>query len=89
MLDITWLADANFRALTPKIVFVKEKWRGSGVATLLVDRCEVEAKRISVKTLYLSTEFATKLYAKLGWEIIKRCQYRGAELDVMCKNLSS
>ena len=77
--------------LTPWLaaVFVKEKWRGSGVATLLVDRCEMEAKRIGVKTLYLSTEFATKLYAKLGWEIIERCQYKGAELDVMCKNLSS
>ncbi len=70
-------------------VFVKEKWRGRGVATLLVDHCEAEAKSIGVKTLYLSTELATQLYAKLGWKVIERCQYKGAELDVMCKNLSS
>jgi len=70
-------------------VFVKEKWRGHGVATLLIGHCENEAKRIGVKTLYLSTQFATQLYASLGWKTIERCQYMGVELDIMCKTLSS
>ena len=70
-------------------VFVKEKWRGQGIATLLVSHCEAEAKRIGVKELYLSTEFATQLYANLGWRAIERCEYRGIELDVMSKKLAS
>ena len=70
-------------------VFVKEKWRGNGVASSLIGHCENEAKRMGVKTLYLSTQFATQLYVGLGWGTIERCQYKGVELDVMCKTLSS
>ena len=70
-------------------VFVKERWRGQGIATLLVSFCEVQAKQIGVKKLYLSTELATQLYSKLGWEVIERCEYRAIELDIMFKKIAS
>ena len=70
-------------------VFVKERWRGQGIATLLVKHCETKASRASIEKLYLFTEFASQLYAKLGWESVERCKYKGVEVDVMCKTLAS
>ena len=70
-------------------VFVKESWRNQGVASLLVERCEAEAKKAGVGKIYLSTEFASGLYKKLGWEFVERCVYRGVELDVMCREFTS
>ena len=70
-------------------VFVKERWRGQGIATLLVSFCEAQAKQIGVKKLYLSTELATQLYSKLGWKVIERCEYRAIELDIMFKKIAS
>ncbi len=70
-------------------VFVKERWRGRGVAKSLVQYCECEAKKAGVQKLYLSTEFASKLYESLGWQTIERCLYKGVQVDVMCKEFGS
>ena len=70
-------------------VFVKELWRKRGIATELVNRCEAEAKKIGAKKLYLSTEFASGLYEKLGWRTIEICIYKGVKVYVMCKVIAS
>ncbi len=68
-------------------VYVKENWRKQGIATSLVRHCEREAKLAGIKKLYLYTEFATQLYAGLGWKVLERRIYKGIEIDLMCKDL--
>lgn len=70
-------------------VYVKEGFRHQGIATELIARCESEAVRSKVKTWYLYTEFASKLYEKLGWRHMERCEYKGVMVDVMCKQIAS
>ncbi len=68
-------------------VYVKEGFRHQGVATELITRCEGEAVRSNAVAWYLYTEFALKLYEKLGWRHMERCEYKGVTVDVMCKQL--
>jgi len=69
-------------------VYVKEKFRGQGVASALIARCEQEAVQAGVDAWFLYTESATKLYEKLGWTLLERCDYKGEVVDVMCKKLA-
>lgn len=48
-------------------VFVDPPFRGQGHAAALVRRVEAAAKAQGVETLWLHTEHAAGLYAKLGW----------------------
>jgi len=77
--------------LTPWLaaVYVKEAFRHQGVATDLIARCEAEAARSNAKTWYLYTEFASRLYEKLGWLHLERCDYKGVTVDVMYKKITS
>ncbi len=70
-------------------VYVKEAFRHRGIASKLIARCEVEAVRSNASVWYLYTEFAARLYEKLGWRYIERCQYKGVTVDVMAKQLAS
>ncbi|WP_313055500.1 GNAT family N-acetyltransferase [Pseudomonas lopnurensis] len=70
-------------------VYVKEGFRHQGIATELIIRCEYEAVRSNTSTWYLYTEFASKLYEKLGWRHMERCEYKGVTVDVMCKQIAS
>ena len=70
-------------------VYVKENWRTQGIATKLVKRCEDQAKKVGIKRLYLSTEFASGLYEKLGWHTVEICIYKGVRVHVMCKVIAS
>jgi N-acetylglutamate synthase-like GNAT family acetyltransferase len=70
-------------------VYVKETFRRRGVASQLIARCEAEAARSNVDALYLFTESATKLYEKLGWRHLERCEYKGVTVDIMCKPITS
>ncbi|MBB6521218.1 GNAT family N-acetyltransferase [Pseudoteredinibacter isoporae] len=70
-------------------VYVKENWRKQGIATSLVQHCEREAQLAGIKKLYLYTEFATQLYASLGWKVLERLTHRGIEIDLMCKDFGS
>jgi N-acetylglutamate synthase-like GNAT family acetyltransferase len=69
-------------------VYVKEGFRHQGIATELIARCENEAVRSKANTLYLYTEFASKLYEKLGWRHMERCKYKGVVVNVMCKHIA-
>ena len=70
-------------------VYVKEAFRHQGIATKLIARCEAEAVRSNADTWYLYTEFTSKLYEKLGWRHLERCEYKGVTVDVMCKQIAS
>jgi len=56
-------------------VFVDAPFRGHGHAIALVRRVEDTARAAGVTTLWLHTEHASGLYAKLGWEAV------GPEMD--------
>lgn len=69
-------------------VYVKQSFRHQGIATELITRCEDEAARSNANVWYLYTEFASRLYEKLGWRHMERCEYKGVTADVMCKQIS-
>ena len=52
-------------------VLVKKKYRGSGVASMLIGSVVEEAKALGFKKLYLHTETAQGLYEKLGWTYLE------------------
>lgn len=70
-------------------VYVKEAFRHQGIAAALIARCEAEAAHSNVNAWYLYTEFASKLYEKLGWRHLEQCEYKGVTVDVMCKQIAS
>jgi GNAT superfamily N-acetyltransferase len=70
-------------------VYVKEGFRHQGIATELIARCESEAVRSNSNSWYLYTEFACKLYEKLGWRHMEHCVYNGVTVNIMCKQVAS
>lgn len=70
-------------------MYVKEGYRHQGIATALIARCEDEAAQSGANTWYLYTEFASKLYAKLGWHHMEACEYKGVTVNVMSKQVDS
>lgn len=65
-----WEKDLDKRPdLTPWIagVYVKEEYRGKGIATKLISKVLEMSKKLGYKTIYLHTEEAMGLYEKLGW----------------------
>ena len=70
-------------------VYVKEGFRHQGIATALIARCENEAVQSKANTWYLYTEFASKLYEKLGWRHMEYCEYKGVTVNVMSKQIVS
>lgn len=79
------------RELSPWLasVYVKKRFRHQGVATTLIARCEDEARRSNVGVWYLYTESASRLYEKLGWRHLERCEYKGVMVDIMYKQIAS
>lgn len=70
-------------------VYVKDGFRHQGIATALIARCENEAARSGANTWYLYTEFASKLYEKLGWFHMEAYEYNGATVNIMFKRILS
>lgn len=65
-----WEKDLDKRPdLEPWIagVYVKEEFRGKGIATKLISKVLEIAKKLGYKKIYLHTEEAMGLYKKLGW----------------------
>jgi GNAT superfamily N-acetyltransferase len=86
------LQDLDVRPrLTPWMggIFVVKEYRGRGVATELIHRLIKEARRLSVKRLYLWTPSTEVLYANLGWVRLERFDYCGHEISVMQRELRS
>lgn len=75
--------------LTPWLagVFVEPAFRGRGHASALVRRVEAFALAASVPTLWLHTEAAEPLYARLGWQRVGIEQDNGHPTVLMRRDL--
>lgn len=71
--------------LTPWLasVYVAPEARGRGVASALVRRVVQHAASLGVGRLYLFTEGARGLYAKLGWHEIGAEHFEGTPVTIM------
>ncbi|WP_285418590.1 GNAT family N-acetyltransferase [Pseudomonas sp. efr-133-TYG-5] len=71
--------------LTPWLagVYVKAEHRGRGIASQLVNRIVAEAAALGVQELYLYTDAAQSLYARLGWEVVEELIYEDLPVTVM------
>jgi GNAT superfamily N-acetyltransferase len=76
--------------LTPWLasIFVAPEFRGRGVATAIVQRLGEEARRLQYRQLYLWTNSAAPLYAKLGWSELQSCDYCGERITIMVRQLT-
>ncbi|HCS46199.1 MAG TPA: N-acetyltransferase [Pseudomonas sp.] len=76
--------------LTPWLagVYVKAEHRGRGIASRLVSRIVQEAAALGVPKLYLYTDAAQSLYARLGWEIVEQLDDNGLDVTVMERDTS-
>jgi GNAT superfamily N-acetyltransferase len=64
--------------------------RGRGIASQLANRIVEIACSLGVRTLHLQTEkLSGGLYARLGWTAYEQVNYRGLDVLVMEKQLSS
>lgn len=68
-------------------VYVKDKFRNRGIATNLIARCELEAAQSGFKIWYLSTEFASGFYKRLGWKYLGQYEYNRVMLSIMSKRI--
>src|ERR1700736_1692780 len=64
-------------------VFVSPERRGHGIGVALVQRIIDDAGALGVQKLYLYTPSAEQFYSRLGWAVVERAIYRGAEVVVM------
>ncbi|BBP71800.1 N-acetyltransferase [Pseudomonas sp. Seg1] len=71
--------------LTPWLagVYVKAEERGRGIASQLVNRIVEEAAGLGVRELYLYTDAAQSLYARLGWEVVEDLVYEDLPVTIM------
>lgn len=75
--------------LTPWLagVFVVPEARGHGYAALLVSAVENEGRRQSVQTLWLHTNTAERVYARLGWQTVETVQHNNKPVALMRRDL--
>ena len=64
-------------------VFVLPLHRGKGIGKLLVEHIMHKAKENGISKMYLYTETAEGLYAKLGWTTISREVYNDEPVIIM------
>jgi GNAT superfamily N-acetyltransferase len=71
--------------LTPWLagVFVGPDYRQRGVGSSLVGKVVECAAARGVERLHLYTPSAEKMYLRLGWSVLERTRYRGADVVVM------
>ena len=69
-------------------VFVKPPYRKSGIATKLIERIEQEAAALETPVLFLYTDKESEFYARRGWKLLERCEYKGLQVAIMTKELS-
>ena len=70
-------------------VFVKPEFRKNAIATTLVRYIENEATKRGIEKLYLYTEHARTLYAKLEWDDVEACEYQGVQVAIMSKTFTA
>ncbi|MGS0826725.1 GNAT family N-acetyltransferase [Shewanella sp. 0m-8] len=69
-------------------VYVDAKYRGKGVAQVLINAVIAKAKTLGVNSINLQTEeLSGGLYASLGWQPVEQVIYHGIKVLVMEKLL--
>jgi len=71
--------------LTPWLasVYVIPEYRRRGIGSALVERVVEEARTLGIETLYLFTWDQERLYARLGWAVLERTEYKGERIVIM------
>lgn len=64
-------------------VFVLPEYRRQGVGRILVRHCLFVARTMKLPSLYLYTPDMQAVYAKFGWQEIRRYEYNGETVSVM------
>ena len=70
-------------------VFVREAFRGRGIAAALCQVAEAKAWSLGNEKLYLFTIDHQALYARLGWKVYERAMWRGLESTIMFKAMKT
>lgn len=68
-------------------LYVVPQHRSNGIGSALVRACEAGAHEFGVSELYLYTESAESLYARLGWETFERTHFLGEPVVIMRRRL--
>jgi GNAT superfamily N-acetyltransferase len=68
-------------------LFVVPEHRRKGAGAVLVRAIEDQARQRGVSRLYLYTTAAAGFYARLGWAVLDRTNWRGFETALMARDL--
>ena len=63
--------------------------RGQGIATELVERLEQESRRMGIDAIYVSTDSASGIMQRRGWQAIGRSQSLRGAVSVFRRDLGS
>jgi N-acetylglutamate synthase-like GNAT family acetyltransferase len=66
-------------------VYVAPAYRKQGIGSALVKAVESTAQQIQIARLYLFTPDQEHFYARLGWSVLERVEYRYQTVVVMDK----
>ena len=66
-------------------VYVAPAYRKQGIGSALVKAVESAAQQIQIARLYLFTPDQEHFYARLGWSVLERVEYRHQTVVVMDK----
>ena len=69
-------------------LFVVSEHRRKGAGAVLVRAIEDQARQRGFSRLYLYTTGAVGFYARLGWSVLDRTNWKGFETALMVRNLS-
>jgi N-acetylglutamate synthase-like GNAT family acetyltransferase len=75
--------------LTPWLagVFVEPESRGQGLVAVLIKAVERECRDQAIKTLWLYTRTAEKVYARAGWRTVETVAHNGKSYALMRRDL--
>jgi len=79
----------SYKHLSPWLggVFVRQQYRGRGIASQLSRAVEQHAWSLGYSTVYLFTPDQQRLYSRLGWSQFETTEWQGIAADVMFKEL--
>jgi GNAT superfamily N-acetyltransferase len=85
-----WKSDLDNRPdLSPWLssLFVHPFYRGRHIGSILIEKLEVEARRLGYLRLFLVTEEAKNLYTRHGWEELEQVKTSQGNASLMSKGL--
>jgi GNAT superfamily N-acetyltransferase len=68
-------------------LFVVQEHRRKGAGAVLVHAIEDQARQRGFSRLYLYTRNAAEFYVRLGWSVLERTNWKGAETAFMLRDL--